>query len=518
MGHATRLGDYDSAVTHGLGERLSRFALAVALIVLGLVVLGEAYAVSVGQPLSLFSTWGGAAQLFLLFSAALTAVCARCASPSLVRAVDLGFPLAAGGAVTLALWGASEVVAPDLVALLLMTLVLLARAALVPSSASTSVGIGLLAFAPTVAATAKGFGVASELAVDVDAFRVLFAALWSVGAVAVAAMCSHVVYDLRARVSSALRLGPYSPVRLLGEGGVGRVYEAKHVRLHRPAAIKLLRGDLVSERALDRFEQEVQITARLQHPHTVSIYDYGRTATGTLFYVMELIDGMSLDDLVTRHGPLPSARVTFLLQQAVGALAEAHAQGLVHRDVKPSNIMVGARAGLGDWVTVVDFGLAHPVRGEVAAAVMGTPHFLAPEIIEGSQPVSAAADLYAVGVTAYFALTGGFPFEGATIPAVCAGHLLGAVEPPSARVAHPIDPALEQIVLRCLAKDPADRPESADALLASLAQAQRRAWDHERAHAWWVEHAPPRPAPLPPPEPGPACPWSGRRPALALPG
>jgi len=491
---ASTVDDYDSALAHAVGDRLSRFAGALTVLIAVLTAVGEVVAMIDGRGPGLFSTPGGWAQVALLLTGAVVWAWGRCATPTAVRWLDAGLLLSLGVALPIVLWGAPPADSPDLIALLLLTLALLARAALVPSTPSTTVGVGLLAFAPTIVATARAFG--SPWALGADPLAVIFGTVWAISAVGVAALCSHVVYDLRSRVASAMQLGPYSLVRPLGEGGMGQVFEAHHARLRRPAAIKLLRGDRISDRALERFEQEVQITATLRHPNTVSIYDYGRTATGTFFYVMELLDGMTLRELVDRHGPLSSARVAFLLEQMVGALAEAHEQGLLHRDVKPANVMVGTRAGLGDWVTVVDFGLAHPIVTEPSEGLSGTPLVLAPEVIRGGQVLDAAADLYAVGATAYFALTGTFPFEGETVADICAGHLMREVERPSERLGRAVDPRLEAIVLRCLAKDPGDRFEDCRALLADLSRVDlSERWTHDAARRWWSRRDP-VPAPV----------------------
>jgi serine/threonine-protein kinase len=279
---------------------------------------------------------------------------------------------------------------------------------------------------------------------------------------------------------------------------MGVVYLAEHQLLKRPCALKLIAPDRAGEpRALARFEREVRVTARLTHPNTVEIYDYGRTEDGRFYYVMELLDGLSLADLVARHGPLPAGRAIFLLRQACGALAEAHAAGLVHRDLKPANIFAARRGNLHDFAKLLDFGLVLPlapagagpgpstVEPSLEGHIAGSPLYMAPEQATGVQRPDARSDLYGLGAVAYYLLTGHAPFTGPTAMAVLVSVAHDPVEPPSRhRPGLPAD--LERIVLRCLAKSPADRYPDADALERDLAACAAAAeWDFARAAAWW---------------------------------
>ncbi len=297
-------------------------------------------------------------------------------------------------------------------------------------------------------------------------------------------------------VLEAKQLGQYTLEEKLGAGGMGTVYKAKHAMLRRPTAVKLLDIGRMSDTAVARFEREVQLTATLTHPNTVAIFDYGRTPEGVFYYAMEYLDGLNLDDLVARHGPLSEARVAFLLKQACGALAEAHHAGMVHRDVKPANVFLTTRGGMRDFVKVLDFGLVKTAdAGEAnltsANAITGTPLYLSPEGITAPEDVDARADVYAVGAVAYYLLAGLPPFTGKTVAEILMKHVNAAPEPFAARGVT-VSAAFEALVFRCLAKSPADRPRTAGVLLAELeACPVAGEWSTAAAAAWWV--APPGP-------------------------
>ncbi|MFL5506242.1 MAG: protein kinase domain-containing protein [Gemmatimonadales bacterium] len=303
----------------------------------------------------------------------------------------------------------------------------------------------------------------------------------------------------KARAERAERLGQYTLEWKIGEGAMGDVYRARHALLRRPTAIKLLRPDRLSARAKGRFEREVQITSRLTHPNTVAVYDYGRTDAGTLYYAMEYLRGLTLDLVVSRFGPMPERRVVHVLKQVAGSLAEAHDQGLVHRDVKPQNVMLCHRGGVADLVKVIDFGLVkespdirNPELTSEGAAV-GTPLYMAPEAASSSGEVDARSDLYSVGVVAYFLITGEQPFFGLTAREVFRKHLEDRPVSPSEKLGRTVAPELESLILRCLAKSPTSRPESARALhcmLEEVLEPSLGAWTSEEAEAWWREHAP----------------------------
>ena len=273
---------------------------------------------------------------------------------------------------------------------------------------------------------------------------------------------------------------------------MGVVYRATHAMLKRPAAIKLLLKERTSEADLVRFEREVQLTSRLAHPNTVSIFDYGRTSEGVFYYAMEFLDGMDLDRLIKSEGPLAPPRAIRILAGVCGALEEAHALGLVHRDIKPANIVLTERVDEPDVVKVVDFGLVRPLGGhqgaasDFKAALIGTPLYLAPEAATSPETVDGRADLYAVGAVAYFLLTGKPVFEAATVVELCSRHLLEQPMAPSKRLGTPMSADIEALVLACLAKDREARPQSAAALRAALLACEDAArYDPQAARAWW---------------------------------
>jgi serine/threonine-protein kinase len=229
----------------------------------------------------------------------------------------------------------------------------------------------------------------------------------------------------------------------------------------------------------------------------VTVFDYGQTTEGVFYYAMELLEGASLQEIVEVDGPQPVERVIHLLEQVAGSLAEAHGAGLIHRDIKPGNILVVDRGGIPDLVKVVDFGLVKDVRGSAAAdatlttadSITGTPHYMAPETISAPDTVDARTDIYALGAVGYWLLTGTHVFRGKTVMEVLAHHLHSAPEKPSARLGVPLDRDLEQVVLGCLSKRPDDRPASAHALREQLraCDAARR-WTNDRAAEWWTLH------------------------------
>ena len=321
------------------------------------------------------------------------------------------------------------------------------------------------------------------------------------GALLGAVLLVTAMRSIRRQMRSALdrveqKLGQYHVEERIGEGGNGTVFRARHALLRRPTALKLMNPLFArSEAARKRFEHEVRLTSGLSHPNTVSIYDFGRTSDGTLYYAMELLEGGTLDRVVQISGPLPAGRVIHFLTQASGSLAEAHAKGLIHRDIKPSNLIVCERGGLYDVIKVVDFGLVkelasddgHLTRADV---IVGTPFFMAPETISSPATAGPKSDLYALGAVGYFLLTGRHVFEGESAVEICAAHLHDTPERPSEKSGLPIPADLEEIIMQCLAKDPAERPESAGALQALLAAcAAAGTWTQQDARSWWQEHA-----------------------------
>ncbi len=303
----------------------------------------------------------------------------------------------------------------------------------------------------------------------------------------------------------AEKVGPYRLIARLGHGAMGVVWEARHALLRRPTAVKLLAPGTEGERALARFEREVQLTAGLTHPSTIAIYDYGRTADGVFYYAMELLRGINLLQLVDLDGPLPPGRVVHLLRQACGALAEAHAAGLIHRDIKPANLMICLHGGVPDFLKILDFGLVKDIGvvealpdGETAGAegddaalsqdgsLLGTPLYMAPEGMSDPSKVDSRADLFALGAVGYFLLTGASPFPGRTAIEVFQRERQGPPAPLAKQSPHRVPAALEETIQRCLALRKEDRPQSADALDVLLESCEKEApWSLRDAREWW---------------------------------
>ncbi|MBV8756028.1 MAG: serine/threonine protein kinase [Deltaproteobacteria bacterium] len=328
----------------------------------------------------------------------------------------------------------------------------------------------------------------------------LFATMWCAFAVVTAAANSRQLYGLRARIREIGKLGQYTLEEKLGEGGMGVVHRATHAMLRRPAAIKLLLKDRASEKDQVRFEREVQLTSRLRHPNTISIFDYGRTADGVFYYVMEYLDGLDLDRLVKATGPVEPARAIHILAQVAGALAEAHALGLIHRDIKPANIVLTERVDEPDVVKVVDFGLVRSVEGGAAESVAGnvitgTPLYLSPEAISSPETIDGRADLYALGAVGYFLVTGEHVFSGGSLLELCSKHLITEPVAPSVRLGRAVPADLEAIILKCLAKERDARFASATALRTALLDcADAGTYDRAAASEWWRNRRPASPA------------------------
>ncbi|HKP60280.1 MAG TPA: serine/threonine-protein kinase [Polyangiales bacterium] len=367
--------------------------------------------------------------------------------------------------------------------LLVLVVVLILRSAIVPSTALFTVGVGLACSVPLVIGgyvQAQKYPEIGFLSPALVASGIL---MWCVISTLVAAAVSREIYGLVAQVRKAMQLGRYTLGDKIGEGGMGAVYRADHAMLRRPTAIKLLLPDRVSSAALIRFEREVQLTSQLSHPNTIAIHDYGRTPQGVFYYAMEYLSGRSLEKLVDEEGAQPPGRVVHILQQVAGSLREAHAAGLIHRDIKPGNLLIGRHGGLPDFVKVIDFGLVKQLDSEQAPAVTrtdniaGTPLFMAPECITRPDSIDARVDTYALGATGYFLLTGMPVFDGQTMVEVCSHHLHSQPLPPSERLGRPLPPSLEALILRCLAKDRVDRPDD-DELLRLLGECVRESpWD-----------------------------------------
>jgi eukaryotic-like serine/threonine-protein kinase len=318
---------------------------------------------------------------------------------------------------------------------------------------------------------------------------------------------SHILTQLGRHLQRARELGSYRLEELIGRGGMGEVWRASHRMLARPAAVKLIKPELLgatdqaAAAVIQRFRREAEAASFLESPHTIRLYDFGETRAGTFYFAMELLDGLDLESLVRRHGPLPPDRVVHIVRQACHSLAEAHERGLVHRDVKPANIYLCRLGRDHDFVKVLDFGLVkydqeHSVMDTIKTSTeltTGTPAYMAPEMANG-EAVDRRADLYALGCVAYWLLTGQLVFEADNALRMLIQHIQATPVPPGQRAGIALPERLERLIMRCLEKDPAARPPSADAILAELDVVNLHpTWDQARARAWWDANR--RPAP-----------------------
>ena len=310
------------------------------------------------------------------------------------------------------------------------------------------------------------------------------------------------IHQLHEDLSRTQEFGSYHLENLLGRGGMGEVWLARHRLLRRDAAIKLVLPGLVDHagasdrrRIQKRFESEAQAIASLRSPHTVAIYDYGIAENGSLYYVMEYLQGLDTESLVKQHGPQPAGRVVAFLRQACESLEEAHDAGLVHRDIKPSNVFVCRLGMRTDFVKVLDFGLVKDLAGAAQAgltttAASGTPAFMSPEQVRG-EDTDPRTDVYGLGCLAYFLLTGTIVFDKPSAMAMAVAHLNERPEPPSRRSELPVPQMLERIVMACLEKNRAERPQSMAELRAMLdGCTDVTPWTEGEANRWWALHRP----------------------------
>ena len=354
-----------------------------------------------------------------------------------------------------------------------------------------------------------GFGIATEMDVaeaygPMNLLRralyglVILIALTAIGFMIVALSYRRLGERLRNQTGNQRQLGQYELGDVIERGGMGMVYQGRHQLLCRDVAIKILEADTeLSELMISRFEREVRLTAQLQHPNTIEIYDFGHTGSGTFFYVMEYVDGITLQELVDRFGRQDPGRVIHLLLQICGSLSEAHQLGMIHRDIKPSNILLTARAGLYDMIKVLDFGLVKCISdsaGETNTAtelttsdgITGTPMYMSPESVRDASTANERSDLYSVGAVGYILLTGTTLFDGETSVDVCMQQLNDQPLRPCDRIHEPLPEDLQNVLMSCLRKSPEERPLTADDLADSLRHCQdANRWTPADAIHWW---------------------------------
>ncbi|HEY8231029.1 MAG TPA: serine/threonine-protein kinase [Vicinamibacteria bacterium] len=485
-----------------LQERLALLGRAYALLALGFLALEQA-ALALLRPLT--PAAGRDPGAFLILGAATVTgglwwTCRRGALPEArLLALDASVTLVLAvlnAALVFAAFPGELEGSSHTRALLVVALALVLRSIVVPSSPRRTLMLGLVAASFMVAASAwwqasAGHGAAAGVV------HVVWTGLAVLGAVAISTVASRSIFGLREQVREASQLGQYTLLEKIGEGGMGAVYRASHVMLRRPTAVKLLPPGQTGAERLQRFEREVQMTSRLTHPNTVAIFDYGRTPDGVFYYAMEYLEGLNLEDLTRHDGPQSAGRVVHVLRQVASSLAEAHEIGLIHRDVKPANvILVPQRGGAPDVAKVVDFGLVKELDQDTDLSrddqIAGTPLYLAPEAITSPGRVGARSDLYSLGCVGYFLLTGRPVFEGRNMVEVCGHHLHTKPQPPAERLGQPVPAGLSALLLACLEKDPAERPSFAGAFLDTLDRlADVPPWTGELARAWWTTRGAP---------------------------
>jgi eukaryotic-like serine/threonine-protein kinase len=352
-----------------------------------------------------------------------------------------------------------------------------------------------------------------DVAAPLHGFSLLAVVLPPYFCAAIAVVPARLIRRLGQEVKRARDIGAYRLGSLLGEGGMGQVFRATHQLLARPAAVKLIRSESITgvssesaRVAMERFRREAAAAAALSSPHTIALYDFGPTGDGSFFYAMELLEGLSLEGIVQKFGPVPPERMAYFLRQACLSLAEAHQRRLVHRDIKPSNLFA-SRVGVEvDFVKVLDFGLVKETVAETpgsmkltaADALTGTPAFMAPELALGDPDVDHRVDLYALGCVGYWLLTGELPFYATNTVQMLFKQANEPAPKPSLKARFPVPPAVDELILACLAKAPNDRPRDALALVAAIDAIRfETPWTPERATEWWDVHIPPTLPPTP---------------------
>jgi serine/threonine-protein kinase len=400
--------------------------------------------------------------------------------------IDTIYAISTGLAFGASAWFARELRPSAYGCLLYASFMVLLRAIVLPSTGSRTLVTGILTFLPM---TCVAIAVSGRQELPAWAFVIADLVISTI-IITIATIGSQIIYGLRRQVSVAMQLGQYTLDRKIGEGGMGEVYRAHHALLRRPTAVKLLIPDRIGGGTVERFEREVQHMSQLTHPNTVAVFDYGRNPEGIFYYAMEYLDGINLEELVAAYGPQPADRVVAILIQVCGALHEAHHNRIIHRDIKPANIILCERGAQPDVAKVVDFGLVKEIAEDSSRSqrlILGTPAYIAPEAVSAPESAGPPADLYALGATGYFLLTGKPVFEGDSSVEVCLAHVERDPVPPSKVTDNPIPAALERIIMRCLEKTPEKRPD-AQALAKELrALPPFDGWSEATAQDWWRE-------------------------------
>ena len=386
------------------------------------------------------------------------------------------------------------------------TVVLLFMAAMIPWQVryqAILAGVAIVAYPLAYAWTSARFPEISAYWASSDLNASLFEPLTIRTVIALASIIiSKMMYNMRVRLEAAERLGNYVLEGEIGKGGMGRVFKTTHALIRRPTAVKVLRVESGDRSLLTRFEREVRLSATLTHPNSITIYDYGRMDEWTLYYAMELLDGMDLRDTVRRFGPMPPNRTIYILDQICGSLAEAHERGIIHRDLKPPNVFLARLGGMFDFVKVLDFGLAKQLEIEGMEQVdedsmnltqigmlIGTPLYISPEGAKRKGDLDARSDIYCLGCIAFWMLTGRAPFPADSAPEALAGHIKSPAPAPSEYSEHDIPQALDTFVLKCLEKEPDDRYQTVREVEAALRSVPlEEVWDAEQAREWWEEN------------------------------
>ncbi len=419
--------------------------------------------------------------LAILLFGVLRIYAARFPSPRGLRFIDTTVCTAFSILVTLSCYEFKGIASP--LALGIVTIILARGAILSDHWRRALIPVGMIALAhpfTLIAVGAFNDRIAAQFADQTMLSSFVLNQVFVFGAAAITIAGGHLVWALKRQVFQQRSLGRYRLMHRIGAGGMGEVWRAHHHALKRDVAVKILRPENSGDQtAVARFEREVRATTELNHPHTVRVFDYGATEDGLWYYAMELLEGRDLMRVVQEEGPLQPSRAVKLIWQASKALAEAHERGITHRDVKPENLFVTAVGGEGDFIKVLDFGLAKLAERENNPALtnagwaVGTPKYVSPEVVFGS-PADARSDVYGLGAVLYFCLCAGSPFEYDDVRATLVAHMHETPRPPSTRVRRPIPPAIEAVVMRCLAKNPLERYANAAELAFALEDAVSR--------------------------------------------